>query len=187
MTKYNSIVFLKNLWCLAQTPQILPELHRFWVDDLGGEWCYDINIILSKHQQQVCFHFWGVQTAMWEMLHLLCKKLWENYLSKMTTLSLIFQFPHSAMYNVLHKSVLVECASFSLEDRASKTFPCLDALKTCFIFYSANFPLPVCWLIINHGLVCGPFWRDWCAPAVTILHHLIIRVTLYDIRCIQCT
>ena len=33
----------KNLWCLAQTPQILIKFHRIWVDDLGGEWCYERN------------------------------------------------------------------------------------------------------------------------------------------------
>ena len=31
---------LKNLWCLAHTPQILVKFHRFWVDDVGGEWCF---------------------------------------------------------------------------------------------------------------------------------------------------
>ena len=82
--------------------------------------------------------------------------------------------------------------AISLEGHASKTFPCLDALKTCFRFYSANFPLPVCWLIINHGLVCGPFWRlmRTCghnSPSShnQLLHfiqcnnHLIIRVSSY--------
>ena len=29
--------------CLAQTPRISVKFHRFWVDDLGGEWCYALN------------------------------------------------------------------------------------------------------------------------------------------------
>ena len=41
---------LAKMWCLSQTPQILSQtpqmlvkFHRFWVDDLGGEWCYLLN------------------------------------------------------------------------------------------------------------------------------------------------
>ena len=37
---------LTNLWCLAQTPQIFVKFHRFWADDLGGEWRYTLN---TKH------------------------------------------------------------------------------------------------------------------------------------------
>ena len=36
----NLIWFQIFLWGLAQTPQILVKFHRFWADDLGGEWCY---------------------------------------------------------------------------------------------------------------------------------------------------
>ena len=32
-------IFWWYLWCSALTPQILVKLHRFWMDDLGGEWC----------------------------------------------------------------------------------------------------------------------------------------------------
>ena len=30
---------LKNLWCLAQIPQILVKFHQFLVDDSGGRLC----------------------------------------------------------------------------------------------------------------------------------------------------
>ena len=44
---------LAKTWCLSQTPQILSQtpqmlvkFHTFWVDDLGGEWCYAPNFYL---------------------------------------------------------------------------------------------------------------------------------------------
>ena len=39
----------------------------------------------------------GLQTALWEILRILCENLWRNKLPKLTTLNPIFQLLHSAM------------------------------------------------------------------------------------------
>ena len=39
----------------------------------------------------------GLQTALWEILRILCENLWRNKLPKLTTLNPIFQLLHSAL------------------------------------------------------------------------------------------
>ena len=45
----------------------------------------------------------GLQTALWEILRILCENLWRNKLPKLTTLNTIFQL-HSAMVSFPGKS-----------------------------------------------------------------------------------
>ena len=43
----------------------------------------------------------GLQTALWEILRILCENLWRNKLPKLTTLNPVFQLLHSAVWPIL--------------------------------------------------------------------------------------
>ena len=70
----------------------------------------------------------GLQTALWEILRILCENLWRNKLPKLTTLSPIFQLLHSALGDLLgstlKKWLVLSCEANFFQDGFDFSWVC---------------------------------------------------------------